>query len=41
MVKLWHDFFEVGEMYGFLRLMGFIAAYVLIFGLAFAVLTQP
>lgn len=34
--RIWHSFFEAGEMIGFLRLMIFLAVYVLGFGLIFA-----
>jgi hypothetical protein len=38
METIWNRFFGAGEMIGFLRLMAFLALYVLSFGLVFALI---
>jgi hypothetical protein len=38
MESIWNRFFGAGEMIGFLRLMLFLAAYVIVFGLIFALI---
>ena len=38
MDRLWYRMFEAGEAIGFLRLLGFLALYIVVFGLIFGFL---